>query len=309
MTPRHRGLLLALATAVVSGISIYVNSFGVKAVKDATTYTTAKNLVAALVLLLLVGAARPAGARLTRPASSRQWLGLAYVGLIGGSVPFVLFFEGLRRTEPLQANFVHKTLVLWVAVLALVILKERLTWLHWVAIGLLLAGQWVLAGGTGPSLDSGTLLVLAATLLWSVETVVAKRLLADVSSWTVGVTRMGIGSMVLVGWVAVSGRMSGLLALDAGQWRWVLLCGLFLAAYVGTWFAALARAQAVDVTAVLVLGPLVTATVDALVKGIPLPHLPAYGLLVLGVALVGVTMAQRTVSTRAVARVADSARG
>ncbi len=43
------------------------------------------------------------------------------------------------------------------------------------------------------------------------------------------------------------------------QWRWILLTGLLLTAYVATWYAALARAQAVDVTAVLVFGAVVTA--------------------------------------------------
>jgi hypothetical protein len=45
-------------------------------------------------------------------------------------------------------------------------------------------------------------MVLGATLLWTAEVVIAKVLLADLSSWTVGLTRMGIGSVVLIGWTA-----------------------------------------------------------------------------------------------------------
>ncbi|GAA6525131.1 EamA family transporter [Intrasporangium sp. DVR] len=290
---RHRGLLLALATAVVSGVSVYVNSFGVKAISDASTYTTAKNLVAAAVLVVLLAAARPAGARLTRPSTTGHWLGLAYVGVLGGSVPFVLFFEGLQRAQAPQAAFLHKTLVLWVALLALVVLKERLSWLHWVAIGLLVGGQWALAGAGGLPSGSGALLILAATLLWSVETVVAKRLLVGVSSWTVGITRMGVGSLVLLGWLTVTGRLPGLGSLTGAQWRWVLVCGALLAAYVATWFAALARAQAVDVTAVLVLGAVITAAIDATVKGVLPANVPAYALLALGAGLIALTMIRR----------------
>jgi len=291
---RLRGLLLALATAVVSGVSVYVNSFGVKAVPDASTYTTAKNVVAAGVLFLLLAAVRPAGSRLTRPSTSGHWLGLAYVGVLGGSVPFVLFFEGLQRAEaPQAAGFIHKTLVVWVALLAVVVLKERLTWLHWLAIGLLIAGQWALAGSGGLPMGPGTLLILAATLLWSVETVVAKRLLDGLSSWTVGVTRMGVGSVVLLGWLAVTGRLPGLFALTGTQWRWVLLTGAFLAAYVATWFAALARAQATDVTAVLVLGAVITALFSASAKGVALTNAPAYAALAVGVGLVALTMVRR----------------
>ena len=162
------------------------------------------------------------------------------------------------------------------AILAVVTLKERLRPVHWIAIALLLAGQWWLGGGAAFALDSGGLLILIATLLWSAEAVLARWLLASVSSWTLGVVRMGVGSVVLLGWLGVTGRLGMLATLTAAQWGWVLLTGVLLAAYVATWFAALARAQAVDVTAVLVLGAVITALIDAGVRGVlpgPVPAL------------------------------------
>ena len=190
--------------------------------------------------------------------------------MIGGSVPFVLFFEGLARASSTQAAFLNKTLVLWVALLAVVVLKEGLQVWHWIAIGLLLVGQAGLSGGFTASISSGELLILAATLLWAIEVVVAKRLLGSLSSWTVGLARMGFGSVALIGWVLVTGSGAALLTMDAAQWGWVLLTGVILAGYVATWFAALARAQAVDVTAVLVLAALITAGLNAVVNRTPL---------------------------------------
>jgi drug/metabolite transporter (DMT)-like permease len=154
-----------------------------------------------------------------------------------------------------------------VALLAVPLLKERLGWAHGVAIGLLVVGQLGIVGGFPSGLGSGEAMILAATLMWSVEVVVAKRVLAGVSSWTVGVARMGLGSVVLVGWLVVQGEASALVSMTQPQLGWVLLTGLILAAYVGTWFAALARAQAVDVTAVLVLAALVTAALSAVRTG------------------------------------------
>ena len=275
-TRRRQGILIALATAVISGFSVYLNSFGVKAVGEATVYTTAKNAVAALILLAIVGLGRGAGVRVTAPRTPSGWLGLLAIGVVGGSVPFVLFFVGLAQTKAPQAAFLQKTLVLWVAILAVVTLKERLRPVHWIAIALLLAGQWWLGGGVAFALDSGGLLILIATLLWSAEAVLARWLLASVSSWTLGVVRMGVGSVVLLGWLGVTGRFGMLATLTAAQWGWVLLTGVLLAAYVATWFAALARAQAVDVTAVLVLGAVITALIDAGVRGVlpgPVPAL------------------------------------
>ena len=103
MTPTRRtGILLALATALISGFSVFLNSYGVKAFGNPTAYTTAKNIVSALVLLAVVGdrPPRPAPApRLTRPRGPRQWGALAAIGVVGGSVPFVLFFEGLSQGD------------------------------------------------------------------------------------------------------------------------------------------------------------------------------------------------------------------
>jgi len=116
---RAAGAALALIAALVSGVAVFVNGYGVHAVKDATVYTTAKNLVAAVLLgaLAALATARRSPARLTRPRGRRQWAGLAVVAVVGGSVPFVLFFEGLARASSVQAAFIQKTLVVWVALL------------------------------------------------------------------------------------------------------------------------------------------------------------------------------------------------
>ncbi|MBC7290592.1 MAG: DMT family transporter [Actinotalea sp.] len=284
---RRTGLLLALTTAAISGVAVFLNGFGVRAFGDATAYTTAKNLVAALVLLAAVGLGSRAGARLTRPTSRRQWAGLAVVAVVGGSVPFVLFFEGLARASSAQSAVIHKTLLVWVALLAVPLLGERLTAWHGLAVLLLVVAQVGLVGGVPRALASGELMILGATLLWAVEVVLAKRLLAGLSSWTLGVARMAGGSVVLVGWSATQGHLAGLGAVDATGWGWVLLTGVILAGYVATWFAALARAQAVDVTAVLVLAAPITALLAAVVDGAPLaPQAVWLLMLVAGAALV-----------------------
>ena len=287
MTMRRRtGILLALGTACISGVSVYLNSYGVKAFGNPTAFTTAKNVVAALILLALVAGGRRYGARLTRPRSAGQWAGLAAVGVIGGSVPFVLFFEGLARSTSPQAAFLHKTLVLWVALLAMVVLGERLQWGHWLAIGLLVVGQIGLAGGTPGGIGGPELMILGATLLWAVEVVVAKILLTDLSSWTVSAARMVLGSLVLLGWVAVRGNLSLLTSLTGEQIGWVLLTGTLLAGYVATWFAALQRAHAIDVTAVLVLAAPITAALSTSFDGTPL-HVGWLLVLLAGGALAG----------------------
>lgn len=287
---RAWGVALALCTALISGVAIFVNSYAVQRFDSPTVYTTAKNLIAAALLgLLLFGATRagsPEG--FTPPTTTSQRLRLLVVGVIGGGVAFVLFFEGLARASSSDAAFGHKTLVVWVAVLAVAFLHERIGWPHVLAIVFIIAGQIALTNdlSTFP-VFSGESLVLGATMLWAIEVVIAKRLLDDLSPLTVGTARLGIGLVVLLGWLAVDGQHGGLVGGDPSQWAWALLTGAILTAYVATWYAALARAQAVDVTAVLVLGAVVTAGLNTAVKGVAIgPDLTGLGLLTLGVVVV-----------------------
>jgi len=281
MSTRARGVAIAFCTALVSGVSIYLNGKAVKHFGDATVYTTAKNAIAGLLLLSL--ALVPA--RAAQPLRvSKRWPALLALAVVGGSVPFVLFFEGLARAQATQASFIQKTLVVWVTLLAVPLLKERFRAPHALAICLLLGGQAWYAGSIGHvAFGEGEAMIFGATLLWAVEVVYVKRLLGSAAPRALAVARMGLGTVLLLGWLAITGRIGQLGSFDTVQWRWVLVSGLLLTAYVATWYAALARAQAVDVTAVLVFGVVVTA----LLSGAHL-NLPATALVSVGTAIVGV---------------------
>ncbi len=282
------GVVVAGMTALISGLSVFVNSYGVHSIAPPSVYTTAKNLVATLILAAVALVAwgirrRSRDSVLGRfvattpgPSSPRQepsswrtwgparWAGLAYVGIVGGGIAFVLFFEGLADTTATPAAFWRDTLVVWVAVLALVFLHERVAWWNVAAIAVLVAGQVAISGGVGHlAADRGEVLVLAATLLWAVEVVVAKRLLRDVAPAALALVRMGIGALTLIVYLAATGTLHVLVAFHVTQVGWALLTGILLAAYVGTWMTALARARAVDVTSVLVGSALITALIQA----------------------------------------------
>jgi drug/metabolite transporter (DMT)-like permease len=283
------GLLVAGITAVISGISVFANSYGVHHVPSPSVYTTGKNLVALLALgacTLAASAwrrrstvrgemaARWVTAPVRRAAGTRStltWVGLAYVGIIGGGLAFVLFFNGLARTTATPAAFLHDTLVIWVVLLAGPFLHERVAKWNIAAIALLVGGEVALSKGIGHlAWGSGTALVLGATLLWAVEVVVAKKLLAELAPATVSLVRMGVGSAALLAYLAAEGNLGSLFALTRGQLGWVLFTGLLLAGYVGTWMTALRRARAIDVTSILVASTLITAVLQALSGAQPL---------------------------------------
>jgi len=294
---RATGIALAFATAAISGVAVFVNSYGVKHFGDATVYTTAKNGVAGLLLLGFALAATASSTRWRDPAwmprTPARWAALLTVAVVGGSIPFVLFFEGLSRASATQAAFIHKTLVVWVAILAVPLLRERLGPAHLAAVALLLAGQAAIVGEAGTvTFGTGEAMILAATLLWAVEVVLVKHLLGSFASPTLAAGRLGLGTLLLVGYLALSGRLGAVAGLGLEQWGWALLTGLLLAGYAVTWYAALSRAPAVDVTAVLVLATVVTAALERGLDGVPLDT-AGLGLIVVGVALVAALALRR----------------
>jgi drug/metabolite transporter (DMT)-like permease len=287
------GIALAFATAVISGFAIFINSFAVKEVSDAALFTTLKNGVAAVLLLGLAAVAvRPAQ---VRRLSRRSWVGVTLVGLIGGSVPFLLFFTGLSLASAPSAAFIHKTLFVWVALLAVPFLGERLGGLQIAALGGLLAATLMITPPTGVTWGVGETMIAAATLFWAVEVVVARRLLGSVPSPVLGVGRLGIGLIVLVGYLALTGRLAMVAELTAVQWAWALGTGAILAGYVGTWLAALRRAPATVVTSVLVVGAPITAMLDMLARGaVPAPTaLAGYSLILVAAVLLAVAVRRR----------------
>ena len=163
--------------------------------------------------------------------------------MVGGSVPFVLFFEGLARASSTQSAFIQKTLVVWVALLAVPLLGERLGPLHVAAIGTLVAGQAVLAGGVDRlRFGTGEWLVILrrrccgrSRWWWPAGCCATCRRMC----WRVA--RMGgrRGAAARLGGVMGAGPRWPGSPRRAG--RGSLLTGVILAGYVALWFSALAR--------------------------------------------------------------------
>jgi drug/metabolite transporter (DMT)-like permease len=284
---RRGGLILALVAAAVSGVAVYVNGQAVSRFPSPTVYTTGKNVIAGIVLIgvaLMVVRGSSVPALRSARLEQRDLAGLAVVAVIGGAVPFVLFFEGLSRATSSDAAFIHKTLVVWVAILAVVFLRERLTLVHLGSVALLVVAQVAIADGVGSLRPGGgEAMILGATLCWSVELIIVKRLVATVHPTIVGASRIAGGAVLLLMWLAATGRLQSLTSLSASQWAWLMLTGSILSVFVSVWFAALARAQAIDVASILVLGAVITGVLNVADGGAIVP-VRAVGWILIGVA-------------------------
>jgi len=263
MNPTIRfATLLALATAVISGTNNFLTKIAVTALKDPVLYTTLKNTIVALLLIGIVVLARRAGE--VRGLSGAQWMRLLAIGAIGGSIPFALYFTGLAQTTAINAGLIHKTLFVWVMILAIPFLKERVSAWQFVGIAMIFSANFLIGGFKGFPFNAGELMILGATILWAVENIIAKKALKDISSTTVAASRMIFGSLILLAFISWRGGGDAVFSLSSTQWMWTLLTSALLTGYVLTWYTALKYAPATYVATLLVPATLVTNILSAL---------------------------------------------
>jgi drug/metabolite transporter (DMT)-like permease len=282
------GIALATLTALISGVSVFANGLIVKEFSDPVVLTGVRNaMVGAVLLAILLGSG---GMTEIRALSGRRAGALLLIAVIGGSIPFILFFTGLAQADGPGAAFIHKTLFVWVSVLAVPFLGESLGMAQIAALGVLVVGTLLVGptGVVGPG--PAELLILAATMLWAVEVVIARRLLSreGVSVRLAATARMALGAVLILGFLALSGRLGGVAALTSAQWLLIAGTGVLLFGYVTTWYAALQRAPASLVSSILVGGAIITAGLAVVRTGtVPAPTVE------LGLALlaVGIVMA------------------
>lgn len=254
-----KGFELVLGTAIISGISIFINKFGVSNI-NSSLFTGVKNLVVTIFLLSLILLAKDF--KRLKELTTKDWLKLSLIGLLGGSIPFLLFFKGLQLTSAAQGSFFHKTMFLWVTILALIFLKEKLN--KGIIIGaiMLLLGNFLLLKMNNFSLATGDWLILAATLLWSVETIISKQALKTIDSKIVAFGRMFFGTLIIFVFLAVTNKLLLITTITSAQLIWILITSAFLLGYTFTWYSGLKEIKASVATSILLLGSVITTLLD-----------------------------------------------
>ena len=278
------GYGFAALNAVISGFAIYINSLGVKLFASATLYTTLKNAVVGIALLLplLLFAERRAE---WRRLSKGQWGWLLLLAVIGGSVPYVLFFTGLKMSSPVTSSLLNHAQFVVVAVLAFFLLRERAGSIVWLALAVLFIGTLWGTSMAGLRWGMGDTLVALSTILFAGGVVLAKYLLQGLSTLTVMTAKMSIGSLLLVIYIALTGQAGEIFKLSSAQWEFAVITGLILLAFTVTAFLALRYASATVATAIPAAAPLITTALVLIAPQAGLKPSPAFGLVLMAVAI------------------------
>jgi len=269
-----KGTIFAFATALISGISIPVNKFIVINM-DPTVFTAARALIIGLVFLFLAWKSE----KLTKNILKEQkWLYLLLIGLIGGGLAFLFYFNGLELTTSARGAFLHKTLPIYATILAFIFLKEKIPKKQLFALGIMFLGTIILyadkitpsALWSDPAL--GDLLVIFATILWAVENTIAKKvMIKGESNFIVSAARMFIGSLFLFLVTILFGKIYILFSLSISQILGLLTSTVILFSYVYCWYSAVKLISLSKAATILMISPVISMILGILMFNEPTP--------------------------------------
>jgi drug/metabolite transporter (DMT)-like permease len=280
---KNKGIIFALIASIISGIAIFYSKISLIKV-DPLVLTTSRNLYVGVLFIFLFLSKNKL--KEIKSLSKKDLISLIVIGIIGGAIPFCLFFTGLKfASSALTVNFIHKTLFIWVLILGGLFFKEKVRPLYLVSFVLIFFGN-LLITPKSISIGRGELMVFAATLLWSVEYILAKQVLKNVSSEMIGLFRMGTGSLILLLTTVAMGKGGLMLGLGLGELTIIGIGGTILFFYVSAWYKALKYAPASLVTMILTFSVVVGNVLNGSFTGIKIMQKEVYSSLLISAAAV-----------------------
>jgi drug/metabolite transporter (DMT)-like permease len=281
MKNEAKGILLALAAAVVSGISIPANKFFIVSL-DPSVFTAVRSVIIGFGFLIIAEYQARSQHRRFRKAPWSYLLGIA---AIGGSAAFLLYFTGLQLTTAGRAALLyHSILTASTVILAFVFLGERLGKRMSIALVVMLAGTVLLymsqipASQLWPDPSLGDLLIMAASVFWGIEYVISKKAMSmGETNFVVTFARMFFGGIMLFGVVIVMGDTGALLSLSAQQWTNILASTALLFADVLFWYWSIRYINVSKAAILLLVAPIVSLLGSIFMLGEPAPPIQIAG--------------------------------
>lgn len=157
----------------------------------------------------------------------------ATVGLFGGLLYAVLAYSGFVFAPAAHASVLMPgSLPLWTALLAVLVLRDRITPLRALGLGLIVLGDLLVGGASllhafdGGEVWKGDLLFMVAALCWSTYSVLARRHALDAVRATIAITAFAFVIYVPIYLALVLGQVAPGHVFTA-PWREVLFQALF----------------------------------------------------------------------------------
>ncbi len=173
-----------------------------------------------------------------KPSAPGAWApkNLAVVFLLGLTGMFayhVLFYYSLKYTSAANSSLIISTDSLITVLLAVIFLKERLTWRKGAGIALGFAGVvWVVSEGAlgqlltrGP--NAGDLLAFGAALSWGIYSVLSKPVAHLFPAFDLSLLTYVVGAVLLTPWLLAPGAAASVAHGTPAGWASVAYMALF----------------------------------------------------------------------------------
>lgn len=274
MKSEFTGTLLAIFTALISGFAIIANKIFIVNLNP-IIFTSIRALLIGIIFLIISSFQCKFDYKKFKKV---KWEYLIAIGFIGGALAFLLFFSGLKLTTGGRAAFIHKTLPVYITILAVLFLKEKVTTKQIFALIIMLLGLLILISTqitttslwSDPSL--GDLLVVFATILWAVENIIAKHaMIKGESNFVVTFARMFIGSVFLFLSIPILGNMYLLFNLTLEQATNIILSTVILLGYVLFWYWSIKHINVSKASTILLLAPVISLIFGVVLLNEPVP--------------------------------------
>ena len=191
--------------------------------------------------------------RLPRPAELTR---LIVAGLLGITVYHVALNYGERSVSAGAASLIIAAGPVFTALMAGVVLRERLTWWGWAGIAVSFTGVALITTGEGGGvrLEPGALLVMISAVSTAAYFIVSKPLLARFTPIEFTTYAIWAGTVPMLVWTP--SLIAQMAEASAGSTAAVVYLGVFPAAVAYlAWSYALARMEASVLSAFLYLSP------------------------------------------------------
>lgn len=291
---------LLMVMVLIWGANFTVVKVGLRELTPGA-FNAARLVLASLVFAASLGLARtgvwagsPGWQRLhgaDRPILGRDWLQLAWLGLVGHFAYQLCFIGGLARTSAANSSLILACTPVFVALLSVALGHERLGRFHWLGLAFSLAGMYLVAGRHASLAQAsaiGDLVTVAATLCWAVYTVGARDVLTRHSPLVVTGYSLMMGSVAYVTLHAPALAATDWTSLHAGTWLAVAGSAILAinVAYL-IWYLAVQRIGNARTSVWSNVTPIVAMTLGAIFLGerVDLPKIAGTAAILAGVSL------------------------
>jgi len=280
MGKEFSGTVLAVLTAIISGFAIFANKIFIVDL-DPVIFTAVRAMIIGLLFFIIASFQTKFNYKQFKKV---PWKYLLAIGIIGGGLAFLLFFTGLKETTGGRAAFLHKTLPLYVTVLAFLFLKEKIGRKQLAALALMVIGVVIMfSANINPSIlwtdpQFGDALIILATILWGAENVLARKaMLMKETNFVVTFGRMFFGALFLFGAVLLMGKLDLLFQLQLHQVFNLLASTAILFGFVLTYYWSIKYINVSKASSILLLAPVITLLLGVSFLGEPAPPLQLLG--------------------------------